>query len=244
MSILVKRTLMVLSLGLAAASWALAAGQQTADYVTADVVSVDSVNRTLVARISGGPPQTLELDDTVAGFGPLKAGDRAILALRKEPGRAKVIWLTREAEGKGNGKDRAAKANPIPAPRVQPADVEKASRAFSERTATLAEQASRVDQLWRPFRESCDVKVAGPYEGAREWFSLWDAQAKADLSSGFCRDLFDQIVSAGSDVNKSMAAAEDDVRNSLLPGAIREIRRRYSMDWEGWSRSAPAQLAR
>jgi hypothetical protein len=244
MSTLLKRTLMILSLGMAAASSARAAGLQTANYVTADVVSVDAVNRTLVVHISGGPAQTLELDDAVGGFGSVKAGDRVILALRKEPGRAKVTWLTREAEGKGNGKDGAAKASPTTALRLQPSDVDEVSRGFSERTATLAVQASRVDELWRPFRERCDVKVAGRYEGAREWFSLWDAQANADLSSGFCRDLFDQIVSAGSDVNKSMAAAEEDVRNSLLPGTIREIRRRYSMDWEGWSRSAPAQLAR
>jgi hypothetical protein len=238
MSTLLKRTLMFLSLGVAAALSVRAAGPQTADYVTADVVSVDTVNRTLVARISGGPAQTLGLDDSVAGFGSVKAGDRVMLALRKEPGRAKVTWMTRESEGKRD------KASPGAAPRVQPADVEEVSRAFSERTATLAEQASRVDELWRPLRESCDVKVAGSYEGAREWFSLWDAQAKVDLSSGFCRDLFDQIVSAGSDVNKSMAAAEEGVRNSLLPGTIRDIRRRYSMDWEGWGRAAPTQLAR
>jgi hypothetical protein len=244
MKSLLKRTLTVLLLVVAAASSARAAGQRPADHVTADVVSVDAVNRTLVIRISGGPPQRVGLDDSVAGLGDLKAGDRVILTLRKEPGRARVTWLIREADRRKDGKDGAAKANPAPTPSAQAPDADAASRAFAERTATLAEEANRVDGLWRSLREGCDVKVTGQYEGAREWFSLWDKQAKVDLSSGFCRDLFDQVVSAGSDLNKSMAAAEDAARKSLLPGSIRDIRRRYSMDWDGWGRPAPAKLER
>jgi hypothetical protein len=244
MSGLLKRILVILSLGVAAASSARAADPPTADHVTAEVVSVNALNRTLVVRISGGTAQTVELDDSVAGFGPVKAGDRLILTLRREPGRAKVTWLARDADRKRDGKDGVAKAASSATPGVPPPDLDALRRTFSERTAALAEQASRVDALWRSFHEGCDVKVAGQYEGAREWFSLWDTQARADLSSGFCRDLFDQIVSAGSDVTKGMADAEDGVRNFLLPGAIRDIRRRYSMDWEGWSRPAPAELDR
>jgi hypothetical protein len=137
----------------------------------------------------------------------------------------------------------AAKATSVATPtKAAAVDTAALARGFADRTAAIAEQANRVDPLWRSFREGCDVKVSGQYEGGREWLSLWDTQAKADLSSGFCRDLFDQIVNAGSDVNKSMAAAEEGVRTSLLPGAIREIRRRYSMDWDGWGRQAPAML--
>jgi hypothetical protein len=244
MGTLLKRALMILSLGVASAWSAQAADPPAADHVTAEVVSVNIANRTLVVRISGAAAQTVELDDTVAGLGDVKAGDRVILSLRKEPGHAKVTWLARDADRKKDGKDAAARVTTSATPGVQPRDVEALRLGFSERTAALAEQATRVDALWRSFREGCDVKVTGQYEGAREWFSLWDTQAKADLSGGFCRDLFDQIVSAGSDVNKGMASAEDGVRNALQPGAIRDIRRNYSMDWEGWSRPTPTQLER
>jgi hypothetical protein len=57
MKSLLKRTLTVLLLVVAAASSARAAGQRPADHVTADVVSVDAVNRTLVIRISGDRPR-------------------------------------------------------------------------------------------------------------------------------------------------------------------------------------------
>jgi hypothetical protein len=232
---------LVLLVILAAAAPA-SAGPLPVEHVTADVVSVNAVNRTLVVSIAGGPPQTVELDEAVAGLPDLKAGDRAILTLRKEPGRARVTSLIRATGPKVDPGSAAANASPLP--EVPASDAAAAGLVFADRTAALAEDANRVDRTWRSFRDLCEVEVASPYEGAREWFSLWDNQARADLSSGACRDLFDQIVSAGSDVNRSMATAEDVARKSLLPGSIRDIRRRYSMDWDGWGRPAPAKLDR
>jgi hypothetical protein len=242
MKLLSLRTLAILTILLAtgAAAYAFPA----ADHVTAEVVSVDALNRTLVVRIAGGPPQTVELDDAVAAVGDLKAGDRALLTLRKEPGRARVTSLIRATDRKVAAKNDPGPSTTAALPGVPASDAAVAGRVFAERTAALAEEANRVDATWRAFREGCDVKLATPYEGGREWFSLWDNQAKADLSIGTCRDLFDQVVSAGSDLNKSMATAEDTARRSLLPGTIRDIRRRYSMDWDGWGRPAPAKLER
>ena len=234
---------LVLLVILAAAS-PVSAGPLPVEHVTADVVSVNAVNRTLVVSITGGPPQTVELDEAVAGLADLKAGDRAILTLRKEPGRARVTSLIRATGPKVDGGSATANGNAIPPPEAPAMDADAASLVFAERTAALAEDANRVDRTWRSFRDLCGVKVAASYEGAREWFSLWDNQARADLSSGTCRDLFDQIVSAGSDVTKAMATAEDAARKVLLPGSIRDIRRRYAMDWEGWGRPAPAKLER
>jgi hypothetical protein len=228
------RTVMIVLLALAATGSARGATNN----VTADVVSVNAVNRTLVVRISGGSTQTVELDDAVAGIGDLKAGDRAILTLRNEPGRMRVTRIIRAAAPQ-------AQAGAKPTAETGPndhGDAAAAARALSERTAVLAGEASRVDGLWSSFREACDVKVDGQYEGGREWFSLWDNRAKADLSSGFCRDLFDQVVSAGSNVNKSMAAAEGAARKTMLPGSIRDVTRRYAMDWDGWGRPAPVEL--
>ena len=61
----------------------------------------------------------------------------------------------------------------------------------------------------------------------------------ADLSSGFCRDLFNQIVSPGEGIKKGMAAAEDVARKTLDAGEMRDIRKLNSMDWDGWALSAP-----
>ncbi len=81
----------------------------------------------------------------------------------------------------------------------------------------------------------------GAYAGSREWLSLWES-VQVDTSSGYCRDLFNQIVGRGQSVNAAMAAAETDARRSLEPGAIREIQRQYSLEWHGWGSTPPKRL--
>jgi len=48
-----------------------------------------------------------------------------------------------------------------------------------------------------------------------------------------------QIVGLGEPVMRGMAQAEDAARRSLSPGEMRDVRLRYSMDWDGWGRPAP-----
>jgi len=99
-----------------------------------------------------------------------------------------------------------------------------------------------VDRVWSEFRKACDATVGAGYDGGREWFALWDGHVRADLSDGFCRDLHNQVVALGEPVNVGMASAEDAARRSLDPGEIREIRRRYALEWDGWGRIPPKQL--
>jgi DNA-binding beta-propeller fold protein YncE len=62
---------------------------------------------------------------------------------------------------------------------------------------------------------------------------------QVDLSSGNCRDMYNQIVSLGQAVSEAMADAEDTAGRVLSPGRIREIERRHSLEWGGWGRGAP-----
>ena len=59
-------------------------------YTNAEVVKVRTQERLLVIRNNEGVEQTLELDDQVVGIGELRPGDRVILTLRGEPGRARI----------------------------------------------------------------------------------------------------------------------------------------------------------
>jgi hypothetical protein len=133
------------------------------EHVTADVVSVNAVNRTLVVSITGGPPQTVELDEAVAGLADLKAGDRAILTLRKEPGRARVTSLIRATGPKVDGGSAIANGNPIPLP--GPAMDADAPAWCLPSGRRPAEDANRVDRTWRPF-VTLWGQVAASYEGA------------------------------------------------------------------------------
>jgi hypothetical protein len=221
-------------------------GTDTPTYTTAKVVSIDLQNRMLVLRGSDGKAQTAKLDDNLAGFPVgMRTGDQVIVSMRNEPGLPRISSIVKSVPPTGRATVPAPKTPPqtqtqaTPPPVVLLAADSPAGRGFDERVAAIALDAHRVDGIWSSFRNSCDVKLTTSYSGSREWTSLWTNSARADLGSGFCRDLFNQIVGLGDSVSRAMAGAEDGVRETLLPGAIREIRVRHSMDFSGWGSPAP-----
>ena len=219
---------------LAGASIALAQAA-TPKYTNAEVVTIKAQERLLVIRTNEGAEQTLELDDQVVGFGDLRPGDKVILTLRGEPGRARIEAFSKAAPPTPLAQKTETSSTAV----ASNAEV-RSEEAFEQRVTTLAQQASRVDSLWNGFRISCNVTLrGGDYDGAREWLCLWDGQAQVDLSSGSCRDLFNQIIGLGEAVNSGMVAAENSARQNLEPGQIREIQRRHSLDWAGWGRNPP-----
>ena len=224
-----------------------ALAQSAPKYTTAEVVSVNAQQRLLVVRGNDGAQQTLELDDQVSGLAELRAGDRVILTMRGEPGRARVQAFSKTTKV-------AARASTPAEPVVTASDRKdgtaldrgdeelRAAESYSQRLADLAAQATAIDTVWSGFRTACNVTLSdGAYAGSREWLSLWES-VQVDTSSGYCRDLFNQIVGRGQSVNAAMAAAETDARRSLEPGAIREIQRQYSLEWHSWGSTPPKRL--
>jgi hypothetical protein len=213
---------------------------RTLTFTNAEVVSINTLQRTMVIRNTQGKQQTVELDDQLAGFPELKPGDQVVLSLRNAPGRSRIRAISKSVATVPVRQPPVATA-----PAVETTDASDAGalRSYTDRVAAMAQQANQVDRLWSDFRTQCDVTVDNTYESAREWVSLWDADARIDTSSGTCRDLFNQVIAAGETVNAGMAAAEESARQAgLAPGDLREVRRRYSMDWDGWGRVAPERL--
>ncbi len=232
-----KRASAVLGAWIVVACCAAAAAQTggTPTYTNARVVSINPLERTLVIRRADGTRETVQLDDTVGGFGDLRAGDEVLLGLRSQPGWPRVTMITKSTA--------AAPSRGMPAPRPLPAaesETTQAARdAFARQVAGLSREADEVDRLWSGFRTTCDATVGGQYEGGRQWLGLWTNEVDADLSNGTCRDLYNQIIGLGETVKRGMAAADDVARRALSPGDIREVERRYSMDWDGWTLPAP-----
>lgn len=211
-----------------------AAPRATLKYTNAEFVSLDLPRHALVVRNNEGKEQTLELEDNLAGLAELRPGDRVILTLRGDPDRPRVgaLW---KASPPGKA---ASPAEPSAAAVVTGEDAEQAEVEYSRRVADLARQADEIDRIWAGFRTVCDVRTQRRYEGSREWLSLWEA-TPTDLSSGYCRDRFNQIVTRGQSVNAGMAAAEADAARELQPGRIRAIQKRYSLEWSEWGRTPP-----
>lgn len=216
-------------------------GPAAPSYSNVQVVSVDPATRIVVIKNSKGVKETLELDDTLAGASGVKAGDRVMLTVRAEPGRKRISAMTKVTASPAPS---SVTASPVAAPLATAADPARIEmrRVFANQVAALSQQARPVDAVWSSFVSSCDVKQAAGTEGAREWFGLWDGRVKADLSSGFCRDLFNQIVGSGEGIKKAMASAEEVARKTLGVEELRDIRRLNSMDWDGWALPAPDKL--
>jgi hypothetical protein len=209
----------------------------TPTYTNVEVVAVDPLTRLMTVRKPQGEVETVELDERLAGFGGIAPGDYVILTVRRQPGRAWASAIMQATPPLASNDLHGLATDKLPASPTP-------RQSFAVDVATQAQRANRVDALWNSFRTSCGARVRTSYEGARDWFGFWDDSVRADLSSGFCRELFNKIVDLGEGVKNGMSTAEDAARRSLPPGSIREIRRHYAMDWDGWDRVAPARLTR
>jgi hypothetical protein len=215
-------------------------------YTNAEVVKIRAQERLLVIRNNDGVEQTVQLDDQVAGLADIKPGDQVILTLHGDPGRPRVASIAKAEAASRSGvrpaRGVARPAAPVPAVADETdAEVRASGDEFEQRVANLAQEAIRVDSLWNTFRTSCNVtmRAGTAYEASRQWLSLWDSAAQVDLSSGQCRDLYNQIVGLGQAVSVGMADAEDQARRTLSPGQVRDIERRHQLEWGSWGRGAP-----
>ncbi len=230
-----------LALGTASAIAQGASPRSTPMYTNAEIISIHPQQRAIVVRNNDGAQQRLELDEQVVGLAELRAGDRVILRLRGEPSRPRVQAIVKSTKTEASA-STSPDTSVTPVDQVSDDEQLRAAQAYSRRVADLAAEASRVDGLWNGFRTNCRVTLSdNAYEGSREWLSLWES-VQVDLSSGYCRDLFNQIVGRGQTVNSGMAAAETEARRALEPGTIREIQRQYALEWSGWGRTPPRRL--
>ncbi len=222
---------------------AVGSAQDTPTYANVQVVSVDAASRIVVLRSSKGVNESFVLDDLLAGTGGVRAGDRVMVTLRGGPGRKRISAMS-VVTVSAVPANMAVTSPPARRPVIADAalkggaQVEMRDR-FATQVKTLSEDARSIDAAWSSFVTSCNVKQPANTGGGRDWFGLWDTRVQADYSSGFCRDLFNQIISSGEGIKKAMAAAEDVALKTLSVGEIRDIRTLHAMNWDGWALPAP-----
>ncbi|MBK5255412.1 MAG: hypothetical protein JJE39_05215 [Vicinamibacteria bacterium] len=211
-------------------------GGETPTYSNVRVVSIDPARRIVVLLTAKGRKETLVFDDLLQSTGGIKAGDLVIVTVRGGPGRQRMsaISLARTPPAVSPAKESKAVRLIVGAARTE-------MDRFAEVVAVISGDARSVDASWASFVTACDVRQPETTSGGREWFGLWDGRVQADYSGGFCRDLFNQIVSAGEGIKKAMAAAESVVQHTLEPGEIRDIRTLHNMNWDGWTLPPPAR---
>jgi S1-C subfamily serine protease len=112
---------------------------------------------------------------------------------------------------------------------------EEGTRRYGQIVEAVARQAVQLDIYWNRIKANCTVRVAPGHD--REWFGLWDGRAKLDTPDASCSSAVQELEEMASQVRSAMGTAQEEARRaSVLPGQLRDIRRRYRMDWPGFDR--------
>jgi hypothetical protein len=91
--------------------------------------------------------------------------------------------------------------------------------------------------------KACTARPAR--ERQAHWFGIWAVPAGGsspestgkESAAPDCRAARENIVSAASRIRSAMQQAEESARvTGVAPGTIRDIRRKYGMDWSNWNR--------
>jgi S1-C subfamily serine protease len=106
---------------------------------------------------------------------------------------------------------------------------------YDKTVAVVAKRASQLDDYWGRIKQNCAVRIAPGYD--REWFGLWDGRTALTAPDSSCISAVNDLNSSAAQVRSVMTDAQENARRaSVLPGNLRDVRRRYRMDWPGWDR--------
>jgi hypothetical protein len=140
--------------------------------------------------------------------------------------------------------------NVVPPPTGAPAGVadtlpvgamrDVATRDYDYAVHTLALKANEIDAYWFRYRDGClrssstnaeiDRNLFGSNRD-REWYVLFSGDVRTPADDN-CRQLALEMTRMANDWRENMSRVEDTARkNDVTPGAMREIRDRYRVDF-------------
>jgi Trypsin-like peptidase domain len=112
---------------------------------------------------------------------------------------------------------------------------EEGTKRYGQIVEAVARQGVQLDAYWNRIKANCAVRVAPGYD--REWFGLWDGRTTLTSADASCGAAIRELEEMAGQVREVMASSQEEARRaSVLPGQLRDIRRRYRMDWPGFDR--------
>jgi len=112
---------------------------------------------------------------------------------------------------------------------------DEGTRRYEQTVEAIARHSAQLDGYWERIKVGCAVRAAPGYD--RDWFGLWDGRTSLISPDVSCSSAVKDLENLAAEVRTAMSAAQENARrSSVLPGQLREIRRRYRMDWVGFDR--------
>lgn len=154
-------------------------------------------------------------------------------AIRLLDGQTSVSERTRATEPTGGTSLARAfsDASPSGAEQLRAHGVEQYEAALR----ALARQADDEDMHWRNYAQWCGLDAFPQTDGGRAWFGIWSPSSGSGNVRSDCRSMRGEIRARADLIRSGMQEASERARQAgVYPGAARELRRRYSLDWDGW----------
>jgi hypothetical protein len=112
---------------------------------------------------------------------------------------------------------------------------EDGTRRYNQLVEGIARRSVQLDGYWDRIKANCALAIAPGYD--HEWFALWDGRSSLRSPDSPCTAAMRDLENLANQVRSAMATAQEEARRaSVLPGQLREIRRRHRMDWSGFDR--------
>ena len=107
---------------------------------------------------------------------------------------------------------------------------------YDAAVGALSAQADYADLEWSEYAKWCGVVASSAPSGGRAWFAIWSAAAVAGGNArANCSNMYRDIFERANRMKAVMSDASERARRAgVFPGEMRDIRRRYSLDYDGW----------
>ena len=98
-----------------------------------------------------------------------------------------------------------------------------------------AKNGAQLDADWDSGAKTC--VVAAPSVGDRAWFATWEpGSVRLAVNNGYnCKGWLDGFTNNATQIRATLAKATEAARAAgVYPGVVRDLRRKYRLEWRGW----------
>jgi S1-C subfamily serine protease len=111
----------------------------------------------------------------------------------------------------------------------------RGEQAYAQVLEWAARNGQQLDAYWDKYASSCVASASR--SGDRPWFAAFEPNGirLAPTSAYNCQSWLESIQNNAAAIKAEVDRAGEAARkNGVYPGVLRDVRRRYHMDWSGW----------
>ena len=174
---------------------------------------------------------TMKAGGSAASIGFAVAADHVQTLIQMPPGTPATL----PGDGRGMALPSLPPQNRPQNPPPDPQH-ERAVAAYAGQIQAIGQRADAIDEYWQRFLKSCNATKVGR-GGDREWFGVWTNRPDIQSLNPNCTVALNDIIQAATTVKQMMAAADESARRTgVYPGEVRDLRRKFRLEWDAWEK--------